>query len=254
MGYIVTKLLLSLILPPAGPLIMVAAGFASIRSCRGFGRFLIAGGFTLIYALSISPVSNALLKPLETGFPAAKTVPAATDAIVVLGGGVSDQSWLELPSVPSTISLERLIKGITLYRTRRLPLVFVGGNGDPWRTMTPDADTMAAAARALGVASKDIAVENKSRNTIEGARALKGLIKGRGTVIILVTSASHMKRASAMFSKQGFRVIPAASGYRYDPEKLSLHAFIPSAKNMADSSIALSEYISYFWYSANGSL
>ena len=252
MGYAVTKTILFLMLPPAGPLIMVAVGFAVVRTCRGFGRTLIASGLLLLYAFSITPVSNALLKPLEAGFRAAQSGQAKADAIVVLGGGVSDRSWLELPSEPSSISHDRLIEGIKIYRKQRLPLVFVGGNGDPRRDLTPDADAMAVNARALGVPAKDIKVENKSRNTLEGARALKGVIKGK--TIIIVTSASHMKRASAMFVKQGFRVIPAAAGYRYDPEKLSPHILIPRAIRLADSAAALSEYISLSWYSLKGAL
>ena len=252
MVFIFLKTVLSLILPPASLLIVMAFGFLVIRPCRAFGRLLIATGFILLYLLSISPVSDVLLKPLEVGFPPWKDGPVKADAIVVLGGGVRDLTWLELPSESSCSSKERVVKGITIYRKHHLPLVFMGGNGDPSRIMSPDADAMARTALELGVPARDVKVENKSRNTLESAKALKGLIKGNS--IILVTSAFHLKRASAMFIKQGFHVIAAPAGYRYELKELTFSSFIPHAGNLNNSSTAISEYLSLFWYSVNGAI
>ncbi len=248
MGFIFLKTALFLILPPASLVIIMAVGFL-IGPRRVLGRLLIAVGFLLLYLLSISPVSDALLKPLETGFPPWKDGPAKAVAIVVLGGGVRDLTWLELPSEPSCSSKERVVRGITIYRKQRLPLVFMGGNGDPSGTGCSDADAMARAALELGVPARDVKAENRSRNTLESAKALKGMIKGRD--IILVTSAFHLKRASAMFKKQGFRVMPAPAGYSYEHKKLTFFSFIPHAENLANSSTAVYEYACLFWYSLN---
>jgi len=135
---------------------------------------------------------------------------------------------------------------------------------------------MAHTALNLGVSMDDVIVENKSRNTLESAGALRSIIKGNN--IVLVTSASHMKRAAAIFTKQGFHVVTAPSGYDYEKKILSfysfiprasnLHAssaalsyekkilsfysFIPRASNLHASSAALSEYLSFFWYWASG--
>lgn len=248
MAFIFLKTALSLILPPASLVIIMALGFL-VGPRRVLGRLLVALGFLFLYLLSISPISDALLKPLETGLPPWKNGSVKAVAIVVLGGGVRDLTWLDLPSEPSCSSMERVVRGVTIYRKRHLPLIFMGGNGDPSRTMTPDAEAMARTALELGVPAKDVKVENKSRNTLESARTLKSMIKGNG--IILVTSAFHLKRASAMFMKQGFRVIPAPAGYRYEHQKLAFFSFIPHAGNLDDSSTALSEYASLFWYSLN---
>jgi uncharacterized SAM-binding protein YcdF (DUF218 family) len=248
MEFAVTKIALYLILPPASLVIIMAAGFL-VGLRHVLGRLLVAAGFLLLYLLSISPVSDALLKPLETGFPPWKDGQVKADAIVVLGGGARDLTWLAQPSEPSCSSKERVVKGIMIYRKQHLPLVFMGGNGDPSRTMSPDADAMARTAVELGVPARDVKVENKSRNTLESARALKNVIRGKS--IILVTSAFHLKRASAMFMKQGFRVIPAPAGYRYEQKKLTCYSFIPHEGNFDDSSTAISEYASLLWYSLN---
>ncbi len=246
------KTILYLILPPAGPLILMTFGFLLVKPCRDFGKFLIAAGFLLLYASSISLVSDALLKPLETGFPAARDEPIKADAIVVLGGGVHDLAWLGKGTEPSRTSLERTVEGVRLHRLLHLPLVFLGGKGDPARTAGPDAEAMERTALALGVAAKDILIESKSRNTLEGAQALKGLIKGNR--IVLVTSAYHLKRASAMFTKQRFHVIPAPAGYQYEKRPLSPYSFIPHAGSLDASSTALSEYYSLLWYRLNGAI
>ena len=61
-------------------------------------------------------------------------------------------------------------------------------------------------AERLGVSSGVMVVEDHSRNTYENAIETKRLL---GPVsILLVTSASHLPRATAVFSKQGFRVTP----------------------------------------------
>jgi uncharacterized SAM-binding protein YcdF (DUF218 family) len=94
--------------------------------------------------------------------------------------------------------------------------------------------------------------ENAPRNTLESARAAKKLIKGNR--IILVTSAYHMKRSSAMFRKQGFDVVPAPAGYRSEQQGLSLYSCIPRAGSLHDSSAALAEFLSLFWYTITGAM
>jgi uncharacterized SAM-binding protein YcdF (DUF218 family) len=111
---------------------------------------------------------------------------------------------------------------------------------------------MARTAKDLGVLEKDIIIENKSRNTVESARAVKEMLKGKR--IILVTSAYHMKRSVALFKKQGLEVIPAPAGYKSEQRSLKYFSFIPSASNLSSSSLALSELLSYSWYSMTGGL
>jgi uncharacterized SAM-binding protein YcdF (DUF218 family) len=246
MGFIIAKTVLLLIVPPASLLIAMVVGFLIIRLRPGLGRVLIAAGFIPLYLLSISPVSNALMRPLEAAVPPMKDERVVADAIVVLGGGVHDLAWAGLPSEPSPAALARLVKGMSLYRKLHLPLVLMGGNGDPSRAVTSDADAMARVAHEAGVPAKDIILEDRSRNTIEGARALNRLIRGKR--IILVTSASHMKRARAMFAKNGFAVLPAPTAYVSEQRKTTPYSFIPHAANLSLSSSACTEYLSLFWY------
>jgi uncharacterized SAM-binding protein YcdF (DUF218 family) len=141
---------------------------------------------------------------------------------------------------------------VVLYRKLRIPLLFVGGCGDPGRPALREAEAMARTAISIGVPAKDIQVENSARNTLESAKAVKRLLKN--SRVVLVTSAYHMKRSVAFFKKQGFDVVPAPTGYRAERRALTGYSFIPHLDNLASSSCALSEYLSYRWYAMRGDL
>lgn len=252
MGFVISKILMMLILPPAGPLILAAAGFAVIRRYRRVGRVLIISGFVALYLLSIQPVSDVLMRPLEKSFPPLRTMAVKAHAIVVLSGGVKDLTWLGLRPEPSEFSLERLIAGVKFYKALHVPLVLSGGSGDPTNLEISEADAMARVAASIGVPRKDIVVERKSRNTIESARAVRKILAGRR--IILVTSAFHMKRASAMFKTQGLEVLPAPAGYTTEQKGLSLFFLFPTAGNLHVSTMAMHEYLSYVWYKGRGDI
>ena len=253
MFFTLTRIIQSLILPPSGLLILMAIGFLIVGKKRILGSICIASGFFLLYGMCISPVSDAIIQPLENLYAPlvdAKNIGAQT--IVVLSGGVRDASVPGLGPEPDDVSLERLIHGVVLYRKLRIPLMFVGGSGDPGRPDLKEADAMAHNAIGLGVPAQDIHIENSARNTLESAKAMKRLLKGNR--IILVTSAYHMKRAVAFFKKYGFDVVPAPIGYRAERRKLTGYSFIPCLDNLSSSSYALSEYLSYRWYTMLGDL
>jgi uncharacterized SAM-binding protein YcdF (DUF218 family) len=252
MGFIFLKILQRLILPPASILLLLFIGFLLVRSRRNLGRLFITAGFLLLYGLSISPVSSALIAPLERGFRPVNVKLVKADFIVVLGGGTIDRSWLGLDPEPGEGSTQRVAAGVKLYRALHIPLLLTGGSGDLAQPHLSDADAMARTAMDLGVLEKDIIIENKSRNTLESARAVRGMLKGKR--IILVTSAYHMKRSVALFKKQGFEVVPAPAGYRAERRQAKFISFIPNADSLSTSAVALSEHISFKWYSIKGDL
>ncbi len=252
MGFVYLKILQRLVLPPASILLLMLAGSLLVLFRRNLGRFFIITGFVLLYGLSISPVSSALIAPLERGYRPVNVKLVKADVIVVLGGGSIDLSWLGLPPEPGEGSTQRLVAAVKLYRALHIPVLLTGGSGDLAQPNLSDADAMARMAKDLGVLEKDIIIENKSRNTVESARAVTEMLKGKR--IILATSAFHMKRSVALFKKQGLEVVPAPAGYKSEKKPLKYFSFIPAAGNLSFSSLALSEYLSYSWYSMTGGL
>jgi uncharacterized SAM-binding protein YcdF (DUF218 family) len=252
MGFIVPKVLLSLILPPASLLLLMLSGLALLRWRRTAGRILLAVGIILLYMLSLDPIADRLIRPLEAPYKPFSGTAAKADAVVVLGAGANDLSWLPSRPEPSPSSLQRLVEGVRLAKNLHLPLILTGGSGAIAPTETREADTMADFAIKQGFSAQSLVVEKRSRNTRENAERVKSLITGR--TIILVTSAFHLKRSAGMFKKQGFSVIPAPAGYRSSSRPLSVAAFIPGASALDTSSTALAEYLSLAWYWSTGEL
>lgn len=252
MGFIVAKVILLLFLPPSILLLFLGVGFLVVKRYPRLGKGFIITGFLMLYLLSISPVSDALMKPLESRFPPLKGAllnPIAP--IVILSGGATDLSWLGIQPAPSGASLARLIYGVMLYtHVSGAILIISGGSGNPEAHGISEADAMKNVAIALKVPDEDILIEGDSRNTLENVRALKGLV-GENR-ITLVTSAFHMRRAVAMFRKEGMDVTPAPTDYRSEQQGLSFYDFIPVVNNLENSSIAIYEYLCLLWYGVRG--
>ena len=255
--FIITKVVLFLLLPPSILILMMGVGFIIIKRHYRIGRVFIFAGFSMLYLLSIGPVSDALIRPLESSFPSLHKVSLKSgdraNLIVVLGGGAVDLSWVGVRPLPSRTSVTRLVCGITLYRqTPETILVISGGSGNPETPNISEAKAMKEVAVALGVASKAILLDEDSRNTGESAKNLKRLNGNKRT--FLVTSAFHMKRAIAMFKKTGFDPIPVPCDYKSEQKKITFFSFIPHAGNLQNSSTAIYEYMSLLWYKLRGEL
>jgi uncharacterized SAM-binding protein YcdF (DUF218 family) len=157
-------------------------------------RLLGAVALLAFLAVAYTPLANALARRLSE--PAAL---GAADAVVVLGAGLGPDGWL------SDASLRRFVHGVRLYRRGLAPvLAFTGG---PQIRRRPEAEIRAALAREIGVPAGDVVIVPAARTTREEAVRLKDDLAGRGVRrILLVTAATHMGRAQALFVKAGFTV------------------------------------------------
>lgn len=253
MNLMMLRIAQSLLLPPSIILFLGGFGLVVLKKRPHIGKCLMVAGIFSLYIISIGPVTDMLIRPLEESFTPFKKPFNSANVIVILGGGVIDLSTLGMKPVPSNTSTARLIYGITLYREYPgSTLIISGGSGEPDRQDISEADAMKEMAISLGVPAIDIFVENSSGSTIESVNALRALIKRKK--VILVTSAYHMKRAVAMFRKVGIEVIPASTDYVSERRGHSFYSFIPKASNLMISTIALSEYMSYTWYTLKGNV
>jgi uncharacterized SAM-binding protein YcdF (DUF218 family) len=252
MLFTLQKVIWFLMLPPASLILLMLLGAVIFGKRRKAGKALILAATLLLYLLSLGPMADFLLRPLESAVPPLKVVTAAADAVVVPGGGSVDRSWVGLGPVPNSETLTRLVMGVELAKNKKIPLVLCGGNGEPFSTTLNDADCMADAAYAMGMTQSGVIVENRSRNTLENAREVRKLLKGKR--IILATSAYYMRRAVAMFTRQGFTVIPASTYYLVQTRKTTAALLIPNASNLANSSTALAEWLSLAWWKLRGEI
>jgi uncharacterized SAM-binding protein YcdF (DUF218 family) len=201
-------LVLSLTYPPVLSALLLACAAVAVflhrRKLAG-GLAAVAIAWSLLW--SVPACSDQLRRTLEQRAPLVQeaSLPAA-DAIVVLGGG-SSYTWLERADVEaSDLSSSRLAAGARAWLAGRAPVVILSGGGRPGHT---EAGNMARAITRLGVPPSALLLEQRSRNTRQNAEFTARLAQPQAIHrILLVTSALHMPRASALFRAAGFAVTP----------------------------------------------
>ena len=228
--YILSKLFTYLFLPPGiFIVILLLAGFLA----KKFKILFFISAISL-YLISIKPVTNLLLTPLEN----IKTSNEKANLVVVLSGGSNNNDILK----SSPDAFKRLVYGIILAKQNNLPLLFTGGG----IKKPTEADN----------AKKDIELfeetfnfklktyyENKARDTVENAKfTLKIINKNHfSKKIYLVTSAYHMKRSIIIFKHFGFNVIPKPVGFFID-KNYNFYDYLPNMGNLEKSYKAIHEY------------
>jgi uncharacterized SAM-binding protein YcdF (DUF218 family) len=243
----VKKILAAWVLPP-GIFVLLAllSGLWMLRRRVRWG-VLNLGLAGLIYLLSISPVADRLLGPLEKAWQIPRKV--SGDVIVVLGGGViSGVPDLSGQGFPGAASLSRLITGLRLQRATGLPIILSGGK--VYKGKDAEAPVTRRILGDLGMAAGPIIIEDQSRDTRGNARFVKKICDQKNwRQIILVTSAYHMARASSAFRKAGLEVHPYPGNFLVAPlRSYAWPDYLPRMRALALSSIAIHEYLGLFFY------
>lgn len=251
MFFTLQKMIWFLMMPPASLILLMLAGLLVIKRQKKSGMVLISSGVALLYLLSLGHVADWILIPLERIYPPLTNAVIA-DAVVVPGGGSTDLNWLGAEPIPNAETEMRLIKGVELSKKLNIPLVLVGGNGEPFNTRVRDADAMAPEAARMGIPPSRMIVENESRNTLENSHAARKIVKGDR--IILATSAYYMRRAVVLFQRRGFTVVPAPVYFLVESRKYTPAALMPGAANLARSTVGIAEWVSMVWWKVRGEM
>lgn len=225
-----------------------------LLSCgkRRVGWGVFACGFAWLWFWSTPFAANGLGASLERDWPPqrAEDTPAG-EVIVLLGGGMSSCTNIS-PYANMWAAADRVWHAARLYKAGKAPLVVPTGEGASTCELPLLLD--------LGVPREAILCEEKARNTEENARYVEAILQktkretGSGKrKVLLVTSATHMRRAKMMYERYapGLEVIPAAC----DHEALlgwnrafCFGDFVPNAYSLANTSYAFKEYIGYWGY------
>ena len=192
--------------------IFMAIGLAGlVLLCTRWTRlasWLIVTSLVLLAIAGYSPLANLLLLPLEDRFPQWDASRGPPDGIVVLGGVISPEVSVARNSIAIDETAERIT--FTAELARRYPkarIVVSGGSAALIFDGAVEAPFGKRELEALGVSAERIAVEERSRNTIENAEFARRVADPKaGERWLLVTSAYHMPRAMAAFRLAGFPV------------------------------------------------
>ena len=248
MLFTIKKIITPFLLPPGlfVLLIMVVGLVGIVRRHWRVGALNIFLGLAL-YALSIFPVANGLVRELEADFPIPDD--PAGDVIILLGGGVIQKvPDLTGTASPSPLMMGRIVTAARLVRKTQLPLIITGG-----RLSDDDVSEATLAKRILmdlGVPENAIIEEDKARDTAENARFTAAICRRKGfSRPIVLTTAYHLKRALIAFNDAGLPVTPfPACFFGQQEASFEWRDLLPRAEALYLSANALHEYLGIWYY------
>ncbi len=258
------KAISRLLFPLPLSLILLFSGVGLLWSGRrrkGAGVLVLVGA-CLLFILSSEVVGTALLKPLEDRYepfgPAQASQVDKVSYIVVFAGCVPSFSEYPITRQVGGTPLARLVEGVRLYHLySESKLILSGGlNCDP--EAPEETLTNYRFAVEMGVDPGDIVIERDSKDTKSQVAILKGMLGTES--FLLVTSASHMPRAMAMFRKAGMNPIPAPTDYWtglygiFRRESIGPESFYPNATSLRKSERAIYEYLGLLWARLRGQI
>jgi len=235
--FVVRAILKTLVLPPAGQLLVALAGLLLIGRRPRLGRALALLGVLGSLALSLPIVALVLHRGIDDSpvfDPAAAT---QAHALVIIGSGVRHYAPEYGGQTLGARTLERVRYGARLARQTGLPILVSGGS---LRGSAAEAPLMRdCLVTEFGVPVQWI--EARSRNTRENARDSAALLRPAGVrTIVLVAHSLDMPRARAEFEAAGLTVIPAPLGLPAPPPASGFD-FLPGIGALTESYIALYE-------------
>ncbi len=216
-------------------------------------------GFAAIcYALlAYYPFPRAIGRWLEHPFRVLtrEDVPAGRIAVVLLGSGSNTiESWSgDRLSLLDPVGGDRTMEAFRAFRLLNAEwIISSGGEPDPADPDLPAGIAMRDTLLDLGVPAARIIVEQSSRTTRDEAIVVAGLLRSIGAErVVLVTSATHMRRSLAVFRWAGVEAIPAIAR---DSEHSSFwwRNTLPGADGLNKSQEVLHEVFGLIYYRLRG--
>ncbi len=180
------------------------------------------------------------------------------DAAIVLMG-VTDHKWYienknKFPDIENyyrfNLNADRVLKGVSLVKSARADVLLIGELiiGDFNETVV-----VKKFALSNGLREDQINIYGKIERTLDEAINIKAfVIENSIQKILLITSASHMRRARAMFKQQG--LMPETYSVNRGGRNITWEYFIPSPEGADYAMVCLYELVGYFGYYFRGDL
>jgi len=250
MDFILKKIVTMFVMPfPLFVLLFILGLVLLYKQKFTLSKITLSISFLWLFLISYEPLVNQILYKYEASYPSIKTTPKNIQYIYVLGGGHHTDSMHPITSQVGEASSIRLNEGIRLYlQLNAQPTIIVSGYSglyDP----TSGAVMQEKLALALGVKKENLHLEPNPRDTQEEAIAAKKYIGD--APFILVTSASHMKRALKFFGNEGLHPIPAPTNHLANI-KYPNYTAVFSVSALRKSNIVWHEILGLLWQKMKG--
>lgn len=212
MFYFFSKTLYYL-LTPAGWLVgLLVLALLTKKPARR--RWLTGAGLAVFWLFGNSVFMNELA--LQWEYPPAPVPTDAPNRVAVLLTGGMVNTMKEVPDNRFLLGREadRAGQALYLYKVGAVRTILISGGSGDLPFQKKDVNDEGQMIRRLlllsGVRPEDIVLEGKSRNTHENALFSARVLRERFHTdqCVLVTSATHMRRAAACFRNESVRVSP----------------------------------------------
>lgn len=190
-------------------LMLLSALILLFRNRYILAKIIFFLSLTAILLITLIPIGDLLLAPLEKRFPVQKKIPSDIDGIMALAGAENIYHSFIWNQTELNASSERLIAFMQLIKQYPdLEHMFVGGTGSLTRQEYKSTTIAKKLFEEFGINTRNMLFEHDSKNTYENAVYSYNLAKPKEEEKwLLITSASHMPRAVGVFRKAGWNVI-----------------------------------------------
>jgi uncharacterized SAM-binding protein YcdF (DUF218 family) len=252
MFFYISKILHFLLSPLTWIIILLVVSLLLKNKIKA--KRVFTSALCVLFVFSNSFIVDEFVRITETAMVSEKQL-GRYDAGIVLGGGMVtiDRENDRLIFQKNT---DRFLQTIHLYKRGIIRKILLSsGSGSLVFDDILEASLLKKYLIELGIPDKDILVDSLSRNTYENAVNSSKIINDslKGGKFLLITSALHMARAKACFSKQGISVdvFPTSKmtgGRRWDIG----HLLVPDAGNFERWEELLHEWMGYLIYKIAG--
>jgi len=234
-----------LLLPPGLVIVMALSGLILRRWLPRTGTGLLLVAVLLLWIAATPMLALWQLRAIEAEVPRAPLAGTGARAMIVLGAG----SYAGAPEygtdTVSAQTLERVRYAARLYRLTGAPIMLAGGS--PAGTRSSEAEQM----RDVLIQELTTPVtwlESTSIDTLDSAVRCEKVLHEEGIKkVLLVTHASHMRRARAAFEHMGLEVVPAPIGFTASATS-PIAQWMPDAQALVLTHRAWREAIGLAWY------
>lgn len=250
MFFVISKILDFVVTPMFWIFILLLIAVVSAKRRK---RALITA-FVVTLLFSNMFIVDEFVRAWELSLTSYESIDNDYDVAIVLGGGVFFDEQYQRANYG--YNFHRYYDAMVLYKMGKVKkLLITGGSGALVNTHIKEAEYIRQLWLQFGVPDEDIIMESESRNTHENAvetkKVLKGLdIEGK---FLLVTSATHMRRALACFSKEEIEVVPFCADKKTGPRKFYPdYLLVPKSSALGRWNVLLHEWIGCITYKVAG--
>lgn len=253
MFFILSKLLHFFILPFSWVLILFLLGL--FLTNKKWKRRLLLSSFAVLLFFSNTVIFKEFARSWEVKGKSTEMM-HHYEIGIVLGGMAEYNNDLNRLSIRR--GGDRIWQAIALYKRKKIDKILISGDdGVIVNRGLKEAIQFKKELVVWGIPANDILIETSSKNTYQNAVKSVELIRNKYKKIppcLLITSALHMKRARACFTKLGVKVSPFSTDHYTGPNR-AYHIdeyFIPNVGTMASWGRLIHEWVGYLAYKIKG--